>query len=87
MHCMKALFFLLSLFLPQDQKNLPVLRVGETVKGVIAVDLDALYLSSETADWYQRLPQNMADWEVAVNKPAKLLTVNSQGITLTEMTI
>jgi hypothetical protein len=64
-----------------------VLAIMQKVKGVIAVDLDELYFSSENPGLYPRLPENMADWEVAVNKPAKLVTVNPQGISLTEMTI
>jgi hypothetical protein len=63
-----------------------VLAIMQSAKGVIAVDLDALYLSSETPDRHPRLPRNITDWEVAINKPARLLTVNPQGITLTEMT-
>lgn len=59
----------------------------QKVKGVVALNLDALHFTLETADVFPRLPGNMADWEVALNSPAKLLTVNPRGITLTEMTI
>lgn len=59
----------------------------QKIEGVVAMDLDGLHFTSATVDAYPRLPQFMADWEVALNKPARLLTLNPQGITLTEMTI
>ena len=59
----------------------------QKVRGVVALDLDGLYFTSENADVAPRLPQSMAEWEVALKKPARLLIVNPQGITLTEMTI
>lgn len=64
-----------------------VQAIIQKVKGVIALDLDHLYLTSQEAHRHTRLPENMADWEVSLNNPARLLIVNPQGITLTEMTI
>ena len=64
-----------------------VQAIMQKVKGVMALDLDHLYLTSQAAHLHTRLPENMADWEVSLNNPARLLTVNPQGITLTEMTI
>ncbi len=63
-----------------------VLAIIQAVAGVSAVDLDALYFPSEPPDWNPRLPKKMADWEVGIGKPAKLLTVNPLGIRLKEMT-
>jgi len=64
-----------------------VQAIIQKIEGVVALDLDELYLTLENADLCARLPVNMADWEVTLNKPAKLLTVNPQGITFTEMNI
>lgn len=64
-----------------------VLAIMQGVRGVEALDLDELNFTSEAPGLQPRLPENMANWEVTVNQPAKLLTVNPDGITLTEMTL
>jgi hypothetical protein len=62
------------------------MAIIQSVKGVVAVDLDELHMSSEPAPGvpHNRLPVNMFEWEVDLAKPAKLLTLNPQGITLLE---
>lgn len=58
-----------------------VLAVMQGVEGVVAVDLDAL----GGADPFQvpRLPARTARWEGGAIRPAELLTVDPDGITLT----
>jgi hypothetical protein len=58
---------------------------AQAVAGVIAVDLDKLYFDGATALPHERLPANVAHWEGNQIKPAELLTVNADGIKLTEM--
>jgi predicted phage baseplate assembly protein len=63
-----------------------VLAVMQGVEGVIAVDLDALYLDGETFALNTALPARRAYWDQGVIEPAELLTVHPEGIVLTEMT-
>lgn len=63
-----------------------VIAVAQGVKGVIAVDLDKLYVHGSAATLETRLPANIAHWEVNEIKPAELLTVNAGRIALTEIT-
>ncbi len=58
---------------------------AQAVEGVVAVDLDKLYFDGATALAHDRLPANVAHWEGNQIKPAELLTVNENGIKLTEM--
>lgn len=64
-----------------------VLAIMQKVRGVIAVDLDSLYLTSQPAYLHARLPENMGDWKIGAGSPAKLLTINPRGIELTQMTL
>jgi len=59
----------------------------QKVPGVIGVDIDKLYFTDQKAEENKRLPEFIAEWEVTVETPAKLLTVNPLGITLTGMII
>jgi hypothetical protein len=58
---------------------------AQAIEGVVAVDLDKLYFDGATAAPHERLPANVAHWEGNQIKPAELLTVNADGIKLTEM--
>jgi hypothetical protein len=61
-----------------------VLAVMQRVEGVIAVDLDALHFSTETPKRRERLPANIARWASGQILPAELLTLDPEGIDLTE---
>jgi predicted phage baseplate assembly protein len=61
-----------------------VLAVMQRVDGVIAVDLDALHFSTETPKRRERLPANIARWASGQILPAELLTLDPEGIDLTE---
>lgn len=67
-----------------------VLAVIQAVAGVEAADLDALYLVGQTAIVNERLPVQTAHWDATAftptPRPAELLTISRDGITLTEMT-
>jgi hypothetical protein len=63
-----------------------VLAVMQGVEGVVAVDLDALYLEGGAHALNTALPARRAYWDQGVIKPAELLTVRAEGIVLTEMT-
>ena len=58
----------------------------QAVDGVEALFLEELFLTTEAPGLNPRLPINMEAWRVQVGQPARLLTVNPTGITLTEMT-
>jgi hypothetical protein len=62
-----------------------IIATAQSVAGVTAVDLDKLYFEGLTPAWHERLPANVAHWELNQVKPAELLTVNPEGILLTEM--
>lgn len=62
-----------------------VIAVMQQVKGVVAVDLDKLYFDGAAATLKQRLPANIAHWNVNKIAPAELLTINTNGISLTEI--
>lgn len=55
------------------------------VEGVVAVDLDALYLTTSSRGLSQRLAAFPARWESGTIRPAQLLTINAEGILLTEL--
>lgn len=66
-----------------------VMAVIQRVTGVIALDLEDLYFSSHSADLRPFLPAHTARWDqgnISI-KAAELLTVNTSGIILEEMTI
>ena len=67
-----------------------VLAVIQAVAGVEAADLDALYLVGQPAIVNERLLARTAHWDatafVPTPKPAELLLISRDGITLTEMT-
>jgi len=58
----------------------------QVVEGVVALDLDALYFSSDAAKANPRLPAHAAHWSSNQIMPAELLTINPAGIALSEMT-
>lgn len=60
-----------------------VLAVMQAVEGVVGIDLDALHLTGGNG-LEQRLPARPARLEGRTILPAELLTVNRNGITLTE---
>jgi hypothetical protein len=64
-----------------------VITVIQQVPGVVAVDLDTLYLPPATGGLNQVLPATIAHWNAAKQKiePAELLLINPVGITLLEM--
>jgi hypothetical protein len=64
-----------------------VLSVMQGVEGVDAVDLDALYLSSNAATLENRLPVRTAGWNSVDGTvcAAELLLVNPRAVQLTEM--
>lgn len=62
-----------------------VLGGMQDVAGVTAVDLDALYLSTEPPALNDTLPARGARLEESVIVPAELLTIHPAGIVLTEM--
>jgi predicted phage baseplate assembly protein len=57
----------------------------QTVEGIVAVDLDALYRLGTAKGLEQILPADSARWDNTKTTilPAQLLLLNSQGITLT----
>lgn len=57
----------------------------QQVEGVVAIDLDYLYFSSQLAASNPRLPAHTAHWSLQTIAPAELLTVNPHGIALTAM--
>ncbi|GKS56846.1 hypothetical protein YTPLAS18_03730 [Nitrospira sp.] len=63
-----------------------VIAAAQGVAGVVAVDLDKLYFDGASATPHERLPANIAHWELNQIKPAELLTINTSGVKLTEMT-
>jgi hypothetical protein len=64
-----------------------VITVIQQVAGVVAVDLDTLYLPPATGGLNQVLPTTIAHWNAAKQtiEPAELLLINPVGITLLEM--
>jgi hypothetical protein len=62
-----------------------VLAVIQDVQGVVAVDLDALYLSTQASALNVTLEARRAARDGAAIAPAELLTVHPAGITLVEM--
>ena len=62
-----------------------VLAVIQDVEGVVAVDLDALYPSTEASALKHALVATRAHWDNGVITPAELLTIHPAGIALTEM--
>ncbi len=64
-----------------------VITIIQQVAGVVAVDLDTLYLPPATGGLNQVLPATIAHWNVAKQtiEPAELLLINPVGITLLEM--
>lgn len=63
-----------------------VIATAQAVEGVVAVDLDRLYFDGTVAAPHERLATHIAHWEANQIKPAELLTLNTSGIKLTEMT-
>jgi len=63
-----------------------VLAVMQGVEGVVAVDLDALYLNGQSGDLNDALPARRAYWDQGPIQPAELLTIHPEGVVLTEMT-
>ncbi len=66
-----------------------VLAVIQAVEGVEAADLDKLFFTGKAAILNPNLPARTAHWDESVFppvlKPAELLTLTEEGITLTEM--
>ena len=66
-----------------------VLAVIQSVEGVEAADLDKLFFAGKAAILNPNLPARTAHWDESVSppvlKPAELLTLSEDGITLTEM--
>ena len=62
-----------------------VLSVMQGVDGVVAVDLDFLYLTGGPKGLPSALLASRAHWELDVVVPAELLIVHAEGIVLTEM--
>jgi len=63
-----------------------VLAVMQGVSGVVAVDLDTLYITNQSAILNSRLIVHVARWQGDMIQLAQLLLIDSAGITLTEMT-
>lgn len=59
----------------------------QKVDGVEALFLEEFFFTTGSTGLNARLPVNMDEWRVGVNHPARLLTINPLGITLTKMTI
>ncbi len=57
----------------------------QSVEGVTAVDLDALYFTGSARTLNARLAAFPARWSAGAILPAQLLTVNAEGIFLTEL--
>ncbi len=70
----------------QSLTSSEVIAVMQAVEGVEAIDLDALYLSTAAPSLQSRLVALPARWDSGTVRPAQLLTINSEGISLTEMT-
>jgi predicted phage baseplate assembly protein len=66
-----------------------VLAVIQGVEGVEAADLDKLFFAGARAVLNPHLPAHTAHWDESVSppvlRPAELLTLSTDGITLTEM--
>jgi len=62
-----------------------VITVIQNVAGVVYVDLESLYLSSEAETLKQSLTANLAHVENGVIQYAQLLLINTLGITLQEV--
>jgi len=64
-----------------------VMTVIQQIPGVVAVDLDDLYLPPATGGLKQVLPATLAHWQASTQTivPAQLLLINPVGITLLEM--
>lgn len=63
-----------------------VLAVMQGVEGVVAVDLDALYLDGQSSVLNDALPARRAHWDRGAIQPAELLIIHPEGMVLTEMT-
>jgi len=61
-----------------------VITIIQQIEGVIAVDLDALYLSSDSSDFNSLIPAQIARVENGKILLAQLLLINPIGFTLTE---
>ena len=62
-----------------------VLAVMQSVPGVVAVDLDALYPSTAASALNTTLTARSALWDGLAIAPAELLTLHPVGVVLTEM--
>lgn len=62
-----------------------VITIIQKIKGVIFVDIESLYLSSDSEDLNQILTTNIAHVENNVIELAQLLLINTFGITLQEV--
>lgn len=82
---------LLDLFSFARRSFAQVVTAGEvtaamqSVEGVTAVDLDALYRTDSARTLNARLAAFPARWSAGAILPAQLLTVNAEGIFLTEL--
>lgn len=70
----------------QTLSSSEVIAAMQKVEGVVAVDLDALYVSAPFPSLQSRIVVLPARREGAALYPAQLLTINPDGISLTEMT-
>jgi hypothetical protein len=62
-----------------------VLGVMQSVDGVVAIDLDALYLTGTPKALASALLASRAHWELGTVIPAALLTLRPEGLVLSEM--
>lgn len=73
--------------LAQPVTKSEVMAVIQEVKGMVAVDLDELYLAGEANILNSYLPARRGRWDRQQNQPApaELLTLSPDGMTLVEM--
>lgn len=73
--------------LAQPVTKSEVMAVIQEVKGIVAVDLDELFLTGEAKILNSFLPARRGRWDQQQNHPApsELLTLSPDGITLAEM--
>lgn len=62
-----------------------VVAVMQSIEGIIFIDLENLYFNSRTSKLNERLPAKLARLENNIIKPAELILINPDAISLTEI--
>jgi hypothetical protein len=55
-----------------------VIQIIQSIEGIIAVDLDALYMANQSQQLQSFLPAELARWDSGTAKPAQMLLLNPE---------